>query len=82
MSMRMGALDPPETTLVWTAGVGFVVMGGGADVLEGSRIAVAVPAGGTVEATLRQPVLARVTRECARQLRSRQPRPEASWFGV
>ena len=42
------------------AGLGFVVMGGGADVLEGSRIAVAVPAGRTVEATLRQPVLARV----------------------
>lgn len=26
VTRRMGALDPPETTLVWTAGVGFVVV--------------------------------------------------------
>jgi hypothetical protein len=42
------------------AGLSFMVMGGGGDVLEGSRVAVAVPAGQTVEATLRQPLLARV----------------------
>jgi protocatechuate 3,4-dioxygenase beta subunit len=43
------------------AGINFTVMGGGGDVIEGSRIAVTVSAGQTVEATLRQPVLARVT---------------------
>ena len=42
-------------------GVSFMVVGGGDDVLEGSRVAVVVPAGRTVEATLRQPVLARIT---------------------